>query len=212
MTAQTQLNQAAASRDIALSRLGYATIAAPRAGVLISRNVEQGTIAKPGDMLMVLAPDGETQIGMAIDERNLAKLALGRKATVSADAYADKRFAATVSYINPAVDITRASVEVKLTVADPPDYLRQDMTVSVDIEVARAENALVVPGSFVHETLSAKPWVLAIRDGRAVRSSVRIGLTGASQVQILEGLADGEAVLPALSTVQAGDRVRAKTP
>ena len=74
---------------------------------------------------------------LQIDERNLGKLALGQKALASADAYPDQRFAAVVSYINPGVDITRASVEVKLTVADPPDYLRQDMTVSVDIEVAR---------------------------------------------------------------------------
>jgi CheY-like chemotaxis protein len=42
---------------------------------------------------------------------------------------------------NPGIDIPRASVEMKLTVADPPDYLRQDMTVSVDVKVAANKSA-----------------------------------------------------------------------
>jgi HlyD family secretion protein len=129
VTAQTQLNQARASRDTAVSRLGYATITAPRAGVLITRNVENGTVVQAGNTLLVLAPDGVTQLLLEIDERNLGKLALAQKAVASADAYADQRFAATVVYINPGVDITKASVEVKLNVDNPPEYLRQDMTV-----------------------------------------------------------------------------------
>ena len=207
-TGQTQRNQAKANLDSAVSRLSYATIVAPRDGVLIARNVEQGAVVQPGTTLMVLAPDGETQLLLAIDERNLGKLAIAQKAVVSADAYADKRFSAVLSYINPSIDIARASVEVKLTVANPPGYLRQDMTVSVDIEVARGENALVLPGRSVHDALSDKPWVMVVRKGRAVRQSVRLGLQGATQTQILEGIADGEPVLPAVSPVLAGDRVR----
>ncbi len=134
--AQTQANQARANLETAESRLGYATITAPRDGVLITRSVERGTVAQPGKALLVLAPAGDAQLVLQIDERNLGKIALGQKALASADAYPDKRFAATITYINPGVDISRASVEVKLTVADPPDYLRQDMTVSVDVEVA----------------------------------------------------------------------------
>eukprot|EP01035_Chromulina_nebulosa_P041152 gene41152-55641_t len=121
--AQTQLNQAKATLDTAESRLGYATIAAPRDGVLITRNVERGTVVQPGKALLVLAPAGEVQLVLQIDERNLGKLALGQKALASADAYPDQRFAAVVSYINPGIDITRASVEVNLTVASPPDHL-----------------------------------------------------------------------------------------
>ena len=105
--------------------------------MLIARNVERGTVVQPGKALLVLAPAGDTQLVLQIDENNLGLVALGQKALASADAFPDKTFAAEVTYINPGIDITRASVEVKLTVAEPPDYLRQDMTVSVDIEVAR---------------------------------------------------------------------------
>jgi HlyD family secretion protein len=210
--AQTLLNQARANLDTAESRLGYATIAAPRDGVLITRSVERGTVVQPGKALLVLAPAGAAQLVLQIDERNLGKIALGQKAVASADAYPDQRFAAEITYINPGVDISRASVEVKLTVADPPDYLRQDMTVSVDVQVAAKDDALVLPLRSVHDVLSGAPWVLGIKDGRASQRPVRIGLHGNSHIEITEGLAAGEVAIPQSSGVLTGQRVRAVLP
>ena len=136
--AETQLNQAQANLDTARSRLGYATIVAPRDGVLITRNVERGTVVQPGKALLVLAPAGDAQLVLQIDEKNLGLTrARPEGAGFGGRVSRTRSFAAVVTYINPGIDITRASVEVKLTVPDPPDYLRQDMTVSVDIEVAR---------------------------------------------------------------------------
>lgn len=210
--AQTLLNQARANLDTAESRLNYATIAAPRDGVLITRSVERGTVVQPGKALLVLAPAGDSQLVLQIDERNLGKIALGQKALASADAYPDRRFPATITYINPGVDISRASVEVKLTVADPPDYLRQDMTVSVDIEVAAKEDALVLPLRSVHDALSGAPWVLGIKDGRASQRPVKIGLRGNSHVEITDGLAAGDVAIPQSSGVLTGQRVRPVLP
>lgn len=210
--AQTQLNQAHASLETTQSRLGYATISAPRDGVLITRNVERGTVAQPGKALLILAPAGEMQLVLQIDERNLGNISLGQKAVASADAYPDKRFHAVISYINPGVDISRASVEVKLTVADPPDYLRQDMTVSVDIEIAAKDRTLVVPIRSVQDVLSGQPWALGIKDGRAAKRPVRLGLRGNTQLEILEGMAEGEVAIPANSGVLTGQRVRAIVP
>ncbi|QAU45165.1 efflux RND transporter periplasmic adaptor subunit [Bradyrhizobium guangzhouense] len=206
--AQTQANQARANLDTAESRLGYATIAAPRDGVLITRSVERGTVVQPGKALLVLAPVGDAQLVLQIDERNLGKIALGQKALASADAYPDRRFAAAITYINPGVDISRASVEVKLTVADAPDYLRQDMTVSVDIEVAARDDALILPLRSVHDVLSGNPWVLGVKDGRAVQKPVKIGLHGNSQIEITDGLAAGDVAIPQSSGVLTGQRVR----
>ena len=208
---QTLLTQAIANRATAISRLGYATIVAPRDGVLVSRAVEQGSVVQPGKLLFVLAPEGETQIVLQIDERNLGKLALTQPALASADAYPERRFPAQVTYINPGIDIARASVEVKLTVATPPTYLRQDMTVSVDIEIARRTGVLVLPGRSVHDSLSAEPWVMRIVDGHAVRQNVRLGLQGNTRIEILQGLNEGDAVIPAATTIKSGERVRPMT-
>lgn len=210
--AETQLRQARANLDTAVSRLGYATITAPRDGVLISRNVERGTVVQPGKVLFALAPDGDTQLVLQIDERNLGRLALGEKAIASADAYPDQKFDAVVSYINPGVDITRASVQVKLTVPDPPAFLRQDMTVSVDIDVARHDGTLVLPMRAVHDALSNAPWVMGVRNGRAYQQPVHLGLRGNTQVEILDGMGVGDAAIPAMAGVLTGQRVRPVTP
>jgi HlyD family secretion protein len=209
VTGQTELAQAQAGLDTALSRLAYARITAPRDGILISRNVEQGNVVTPASVLMVLAPGGVTQLVLLIDERNLGKMAIGQPAIASADAYPGQRFTATLAYINPGIDIARASMEIKLDVASAPAYLRQDMTVSVDIEVARRNGVLVVPGESVRDALSGHPWVMVLRGGRAQRQDVTLGLQGNSQTEIKTGLRAGETVIPASSPTKAGARVRA---
>jgi len=210
--AETQLNQANANLDTARSRLGYATIVAPRDGVLISRNVERGTVAQPGKALLVLAPSGDVQLVLQVDEKNLGLIAVGQKAIASADAFPDKTFAAQVSYINPGIDITRASVEVKLTVPAPPDYLRQDMTVSVDVEVARSSATLVLPLRDIHDALTGSPWAMVARDGRAHKQPVRLGLRANSYVEILEGAAQGDLAIPVTAGVLTGQRIRPVLP
>ena len=206
--AETALNQAKANLATAKARLDYATIRSPRDGVLITRSVERGTVVQPGTALLVLAPSGSIELVLQIDEKNLGLLELGQAARASADAYPDKLFDATLTYINPSVDITRASVEVKLTVADPPLYLRQDMTTSVDIAVARRPSTLIVPARVVHESTSGAPWVLVYRDGRVREQPVQLGLRAADQVEILGGLAQGELVVPVAAGVKAGQRIR----
>jgi HlyD family secretion protein len=208
--AQTALQQARATLQATLARLDYTRIRAPVAGTLITRNVEPGWVVQPGQVLMVLAPVGETQIVVQIDERNLGLVALGQPATASADAYPAERFTAELAYLNPGVDAQRASVEVKLRVPDPPEYLREDMTVSVDIAVATRDNTLILPVSAVHDAATPSPWVLRFVGGRAERAPVRIGLRGPRQLEILEGLRAGDLVVPVAAAVAPGGRVRAK--
>jgi HlyD family secretion protein len=108
--AETLLNQAHANLATARSRLSYTVITAPRDGILISRNVERGNIVQPSNVLMTLSPSGDTQLVVQIDEKNLGLIALGQKALASADAFPKETFAAEVIYINPGIDLQRASV------------------------------------------------------------------------------------------------------
>lgn len=210
--AETGLNQAQANLASAQARLGYATVIAPRDGVLIARNVERGAVVQPGTPLLVLAPTGDIQLVLQIDEKNLGLLRLGQSAKASADAYPDRRFDARLTYINPSVDITRAAVEVKLTVVDPPDYLRQDMTVSVDTAVAERSSTLVVPARVVHDSTTGSPWVLVVRGGRAREQAIKPGLRTDDQIEILDGLVEGDLVVPIAAGVRAGQRIRPVRP
>jgi HlyD family secretion protein len=208
--AQAALAQALAGQQLAGVKLAQGRVLAPSSGVLISRDVEVGDIVQPGKALMVLATTGQTQVLVQIDEKNLSKIALGQKALGSADAFASQRFDAVVAYINPGVDAARGSVEVKLAVAQPPAYLRQDMTVSIDIETARRTAAVVLPTSTLEDAATDQPWVLVVRDKRAVKQFVSLGLRGDTRVEVLGGIAAGEGVVPVSKTgVRAGQRVRA---
>jgi HlyD family secretion protein len=208
--AMTALEQARASERVAQARLPDTVIRAPVDGILISRSVEAGDTVQPGKELFSLAPAGDTQVIVQIDERNLAQLAPGQKALGSADAFPGRRFPAELIYINPGIDALRGSVEVRLRVPAPPDYLRQDMTVSVDIEVARRSQAVVAPTEAVRDATTAQPWVLAVRSGRTERVPVKVGLRGDGRLEVLEGAAPGDTLVPATNgLITAGQRVRA---
>jgi HlyD family secretion protein len=207
--ATTALEQAMSGVALARSRLVYATIAAPVAGTLIDRAVEPGDVVQPGKALMVLSPAGKTQLVVQIDEKNLQRIAPGQRAVASADAYPERRLAAQLVFINPGVDVQRGSVEVKLDVPEPPSYLRQDMTVSVDIQVAQRPNAVLVASDAVHDADSAQPWVLKVDGRHARRQPVRLGLHGAGLSEVLDGLHAGERVLSArVAGIHDGSRLR----
>jgi HlyD family secretion protein len=208
--AKENLAQAQAAREAALARLNYSHIRAPVAGTLIARNVEAGDIVQPGKILMVLSPDanaGETQLVIQIDERNLRLLSLGQKAFASADAFPQQRFVAELVYINPGIDLQRGSVEAKLKVSDPPDYLKQDMTVSFDIQVAQRKSAVLLAATAIHDIDSSAPWVLLVTKGKVQRVSVRLGLRSNGMIEIVEGLQNQDQVLP-LSAVNIGEGKR----
>jgi HlyD family secretion protein len=162
-------------------------------------------------VLFEIARGGETEIEVPVDEKNLAALALGQVAQCVADAWPERAFPATVNYIAPSVDATRGTVSVRLRVDPLPDYLRQDMTVTVNVETGRRESALVVPNDALLLQPDGTRAVLAVRDGRVKRTAVRLGLTGLAMSELTQGLTAGDEVLASAASVSGvaeGDRVR----
>jgi HlyD family secretion protein len=205
--AADRVAQAQAAVQIAEARLARLAITSPVDGVVLVRNVEPGTMAQPGRVLLALAA-GSTRIDAGIDEKNLHILMLGMQARAAADAYPAQPFDAQLSYIGPAVDLQRGTVEVRLAVPQPPPFLKPDMTVSVELIGAKRQGALVLPATAVREADSGSPWVLALRDHRAVRVPVKLGLRGIGTVEIVSGLAEGDLAIPQTEKVLPGDSVR----
>jgi HlyD family secretion protein len=194
----------------AMARLDQTRILAPRDGIILSRSVEPGYIVQPGNTLFELAADGETQLVIEPDERNLTWIQLGQKARASADAYPQEIFDAVVRYIAPAIDPQRGSIEVRLSVPDPPAFLKPDMTVSVDLTVAAKSQALTVPSEAVRGAATADPWVFTVENGRTARRNVTLGIRGEGHTEIESGLSDGaEVVVSTDLTLVDGQRVRA---
>jgi HlyD family secretion protein len=202
-----QLRAAVATRETAAAKLGQTTIRAPAAGTVLTRSVEQGDIVQPGKPLLTLARDGDTRLTALVDEKNLAVLREGQRATVSADAFPTDRFAAELVYVSPGVDVQRGTVETKFRVPKPPAFLRADMTVSIEVEVADRANAIVVPLSAVRDAAGESPWVLVVRDGIAERQAVRLGARTAAAAEIADGVAAG-ALIVVGGGAEPGKRVR----
>ena len=205
--AADRVAQALAAVQIAEARLARLAIASPVDGVVLVRNVEPGSMAQPSRVLLALAA-GSIRIDAGIDEKHLHMLVLGMSARAVVDAYPAQPFDAQLSYIGPAVDPQRGTVEVRLALPQPPAFLKPDMTVSVELIGANRPGALVLPAAAVREADSASPWVLALRDHRAVRAPVQLGLRGIGTVEILSGLAEGDLAIPQTEKALPGDRVR----
>lgn len=208
--AQANLSQAKAGSELAHARLRYAQISAPSSGTLISRNVEPGDVVQAGKVLMVLSPTGTTELVVQIDEKHLSQLKIGQAATASADAYSKEQFPAVLSYINPGVDAQRGSVTVKLQVPQAPSYLQQDMTVSLNIEVAKRSQAILLATEAVRD-IEKSAWVLQIVKGKAVRQPIQIGLRGPGYCEVLKGLQPNDVVIRDPAGIANNARVRIKT-
>ena len=146
--AQAQLDVARAAASAARARLAQASLRAPLDARVLVRDVEPGQIVQPGKAPLSLALAGPTQLVAQVDERFLDQLRPGQSAAVVADAFPGERFAARVLSLAPAVDAQRGAIEVKFALAGtPPAFLREDMTLSVEVETGRRDSALVLPQS-----------------------------------------------------------------
>jgi HlyD family secretion protein len=200
--------EAQANAETVNAKARYAVIQAPASGQLIGRNVEVGDVVQAGKVLMTLSPEGAMQLVVQIDEKNLRLMALGQQALASADAYPQQPFKAQVVYINPGINAQTGAVEIKLDVLEPQKNLKQDMTVSVDLVVARQPQVLALQVGRVNEISGTSPWVWLVQAGIAVRRPVRLGLRGGAWVEVLEGLREGDAVITSPIALREGQRVR----
>lgn len=211
--AEAQLQQARAAVQAAQARLAQTVVHAPTDGRVLLRKVEPGQIVQPGSALLSLALAGPTELVAQVDERFLDQLQPGQAASVVADAFPAQPFAAQLRSLAPAVDAQRGSVEVKLAPRQaPPDFLREDMTLSVEVRTGERTAALALPLTALRSPApGAAPsapdsvWVLA--DGRVQARPVRLGLRTLEAAEVLDGLAEGTAVIVG-SAPAPGQRAR----
>ncbi|AUC05783.1 efflux RND transporter periplasmic adaptor subunit [Acinetobacter lwoffii] len=196
---------------VAQAQLAKTKIRAAVAGTVLTRDVEPGDLVQPGQTLFTIALTGNTEIRVPLDERNLPQLALQQNATVISDAYPDQSFPARINFIAPSIDPQRGTVEVRLTVNPVPDFLRQDMTVSVNVETAKRTRALAIPNDALSSIKGDKAVVLIVRAGKVQRQQITLGLRGLAMSEVKTGLSEGDQVLAdAESSLEDGTRVRLK--
>src|SRR5690606_32333839 len=194
----------------AQAQLEKTTIRAEVAGTVLTRNAEPGDLVQPTRVLFEIAREGDTEVLIPLDEKNLGVLAIGQPAMCIAYACPSRLFPATVSFIADSIDPQRGTVDVRLRVTDVPAFLREDMTVSVNEETGRRERSLAVPNDAMlrQEGDGAELWVVV--NGRAERRKVTLGLRGLTSTEVTAGLQAGDIVLAdGNAAIEPGARVRA---
>lgn len=203
--------RAEAAIESAKARLLDARIVAPTDGTIVTCDVDVGDVVTAGRVLISLVADAPAELVLFPDEANLRALSLGQKARVSADAFPAQSFDAAVSYLAPAIDAARGTVEVRLSAPLAPAYLKPEMTVSVDVALGARKGALAVPVDAVRDAVGSRPTVLVVQDGKVRSRRVTLGLRSDSLLEIVQGLKPGERVLADASVaIDDGKPVRAQ--
>lgn len=185
--------QAKAALAQTQAKLDQLILVAPSQGMILSRNAEVGATAQVGKPLLTLAMQGVKKIELPIDEKNIRYLHLDQTASVIADAYPKQPFVARLSFISPLVDADRATINTKLIIDNPPDFLRHNMTVSVEIPIQQADHALTLPSDVIQDRDSDEPWVWRISAmGKTERVKVILGIRGVGDSQIVSGLSEND--------------------
>jgi HlyD family secretion protein len=135
------------------------TLTSPIDGVVTAKPVEQGenaivgTMNNPGTVLLTVSDMSIVEGEMEVDETDVPHVKLGQKATLTFDAYPDKKFEGKVTEIGGSpitksalgTDSSAVNFKVKVQVTNPPGNIRPGFSVSGKIETDRREAALAIP-------------------------------------------------------------------
>ena len=109
------------------------------------------------------------------------------------------------------VRTSRGTVDVRLAVKPAPDFLREDMTVSVNVETGRRERTIALPNDALHDVDGQRATAWVVDDGKAARRELTLGLRGLTHTEVVSGLQAGDWVLAdAADALEVGQRVRVR--
>lgn len=207
--AEAQLVAATAARDRSATALREATILCPIDGIVLLREKEVGdgissilTAGGNATQLMVLGDLSEMHVEARVDEVDLGRIRAGLPALITVDAHRGVEFEGSVERIAPAGSVDDNGIvtfEVKVSIEDPDDLLRPDMTADARLVLARRDGVPSLPQVAVRADEDGGYSVLLVRgegdEARSERREVRLGLSDGLMTEVLEGLEVGDRVL-----------------
>jgi HlyD family secretion protein len=111
--ARAQLRQARQNLQMARIRLGYATLTAPFAGVILVREAELGEVVLPGTTVVTLADLDHVWVRVYIPETELGRIRWGQGVNVRTDTYPGKNYHGRISFISSSAEFTPKSVQTE---------------------------------------------------------------------------------------------------
>lgn len=177
-------------------------------GVLQSINFEPGQYVQSGIQLALVVEPGQLKAVLRIPEVQARDVAIGQPATI--DIRTGEPIPGHVTRIDPAAQGGSVTVDVALDVEELPRGARPDLSVDGTIEVARLDDVLHMPRPHIGQANSSVGLYKLVGNGNeAVRVTVQFGQTSVNEVEVRNGLEEGDVViLSDMASYDAYDRVR----
>lgn len=216
-----QVEQARGAVAFAETQLANTVIRAPVTGTILERAVEKGefvTTSFVGERgakgyVVSLADLNDLRVELDINQNDFAKLSPRQRGIITVDAFPDRRYEGVIDEISPEANRQKATVQVKVRVLRPDEFLRPEMNASVAFLAERGKQAaassrpvVVVPTGAVRDGV-----VFVALNGRAVRRAVKIAGSTPQGLRVEEGLIGGEdLIVNAPVGLKDGDKVKKK--
>jgi HlyD family secretion protein len=223
---RAQVKQAEGTLAFAQTQFDNTIISAPISGAILERNVERGEFVTTGFVsdrgakgyVVSMADLGDLQVELDITQTDFARLGSRQPAIITTDAYPDRKYQGEITEISPEANRQKATVQVKVKVLKPDEYLRPEMNASVAFyepekpgekgtnQTSAVKPLITIPSSAVRDGA-----VFMLVDGKAVRRQVQVSGTSQQGVTISNGLIGGEdLIVNPPADLKDGQKARAK--
>ena len=202
--------------------LANTEIRAPFTGTVLRKEAEVGEVVAPSvgggltrGAVVTMADLGSLEVDVDVNEAYIARITAGQRARITLDAYPDTGFNGAVRQVVPTADRQRATVQVKVAIADRDPRILPEMGARVDFLVPEVQQAAAnerprirVPVAAVRET-GGRTVVWVVRAERLEPREVEAGPASGGFREVRRGLAGGELLLVGgVDAPQAGMRVK----
>jgi membrane fusion protein, multidrug efflux system len=187
-----RIDSAKADVDVAQVQIGYARIASPINGVVVTKHAEVGSLAAPGTPLLTIE-DSNYRLEAAVEESQLRNIRLGANAMVTIDALGLEEMTGRVVEIVPTADPASRSYTVKIDLASKL-LLRSGLFGKARF-IAGERQSLAIPSKAILQRGQLNYVYVVDGSGIARMRLITLGKQSGDHVEVLSGLSSGERIV-----------------
>jgi len=198
--------------DLQRKKLRDTTVRAPFNAQVKDRQVTTGQYVRANTPLFSLVKTNPLRLRLEVPERLAPWTKVGQIAEVSVEAFQERKFQGKVSRISPTVDQTKRTFIVEALVDNPVGELKAGSYARARLTTQKVDEVMVIPARAVAYVLGTNKAFVVTEGSMIEAREVKVGDRLDQQIEILEGLKDGEQVATTqLNRLDTGVKVRIQT-
>lgn len=172
-------------------------VTAPRSGLVLGIHAAVGASVDPLSSLMTIADLSQVWATFDVYEQDVAMVQVGQRLEVRSVAYPDRVFSGKIVFISPQVDQHTRTIKLRAQVENPEYALKLGMFVTGTLYIPTAKDALLIPHAALQRIEDERVVFVQIGPETFEARDVQVGSETQRQVEILDGLKEGEQVVAA---------------